>query len=107
MAGELLLSPLVGVLGDLGLLLKVVQLLSEVDSQCRAGQAGPPLLELGPHLIVRAFLLLKNLEHLRNHVEIVLPNGGNSLEHPLHVGMTALLLEVFYLLPEGRRNLSC
>jgi hypothetical protein len=103
---ELFLEVPIGVLGDASLGLEVVDLLLEVDGEACTGKTGPAFLELGAHLVVARLFLLEHLAHLGEHVEIVIADGSQSLDHSLHIRMAALLLEVYDLLPESRRDLG-
>jgi len=48
----------------------------------------------------------EDLKHLLDHLEIVISHSSNTLNHALHVSMTALLLEIFNFLPKLLRDLS-
>jgi hypothetical protein len=50
--------------------------------------------------------ILEDLEHLLNHLEVVVADSPYPLYHPLHIPVTALLLEVFDFFPQVLRDLS-
>ena len=83
-----------------------MKLLLEVLCEGSGWETGPSGLELRSHLVVGGFLIFQELVHLLDHVEIVVSNGGETLNHTLHVAVAALLLVIFNLFPEGRGDLS-
>ncbi len=83
-----------------------MKLLLEVLCERSRWETSPSGLELRSHLVVGGLLIFQELVHLLNHVEIVVSNGGETLDHTLHVAVAALLLVIFNLFPEGRGDLS-
>ena len=98
---ELLLNLGVGLARYCGLLLQVVELLLEVSGQGARGQAAPPLAVGGSHAVVGGLFLFELLVHLLDHLEVVIADPCDALDHALHVTMAALLLEVLDLVPQG------
>lgn len=50
--------------------------------------------------------ILKDLEHLLYHLEVVVADSSDPLYHPLYIPMTAFLLKVFDFFPQILWNLS-